>query len=73
MKKSQIVLTQYSPFLSVDTPLIAPDGSSIEIPRVCSLSAVENLNISPCATAAIQQQVLQDLEKNSRRWNRSTM
>lgn len=37
MKKSQIVLTQYSPFLSVDTPLIAADGNPIEIPRVCSL------------------------------------
>lgn len=37
MKKSQIVLTQYSPFLSVDTPLIGPDGAEIETARVCSL------------------------------------
>jgi CDGSH-type Zn-finger protein/ferredoxin len=37
VKKSQIILTKYSPFLAVDTPLIASDGSPVEIPRVCSL------------------------------------
>jgi CDGSH-type Zn-finger protein len=37
MKKSQIILTQYSPLMVVDTSILASDNSDIETPRVCSL------------------------------------
>ncbi len=37
MKKSEIVLTQYSPLLAVDTPLVGSDGEASQTPRVYSL------------------------------------
>ncbi|MGE4421380.1 MAG: CDGSH iron-sulfur domain-containing protein [Pseudodesulfovibrio sp.] len=39
MKKrpSQIVLSQYSPLMSVDTPLTDAQGAAVEVPRVYSL------------------------------------
>jgi len=37
MKKSQIIFSQYSPLMAVDTPLVGSDGQVIETPRVCSL------------------------------------
>lgn len=37
MKKSQIILTQYSPLMVVDTSVSASDNSDIATPRVCSL------------------------------------
>ena len=37
MKKSQIILSQYSPLMVVDTPLIGSDGAMMTTPRVCSL------------------------------------
>lgn len=37
MKKSQIIFSQYSPLMAVDTPLVGSDGNVIETPRVSSL------------------------------------
>ncbi|MDJ0875945.1 MAG: CDGSH iron-sulfur domain-containing protein, partial [Desulfobacterales bacterium] len=37
MKPSEVVLTQYSPLIAVDTKLIASNGESVETPRVYSL------------------------------------
>ena len=37
MKKSEVVLTQYSPLMAVDTKLIDSDGESGQTPRVYSL------------------------------------
>ncbi|MDJ0621779.1 MAG: CDGSH iron-sulfur domain-containing protein [Desulfocapsaceae bacterium] len=37
MKKSQIILSKYSPLMAVDTVLRGSDGEVIETPRVCSL------------------------------------
>ena len=37
MKKSQIILSKYSPLMAVDTPLRDSDSKEIETPRVCSL------------------------------------
>lgn len=37
MKKSQIIFSQYSPLMAVDTQLVGSDANKIEIPRVCSL------------------------------------
>ena len=37
MKKSQIILSKYSPLMAVDTPLIGSDGNEIDTPRVSSL------------------------------------
>jgi hypothetical protein len=37
MKKSEIILTKYSPLMAVDTTLVDNDGSPIETPRVYSL------------------------------------
>lgn len=37
MKKSEVVLTQYSPLMAVDTKLVVSDGESLETPRVYSL------------------------------------
>ncbi len=37
MKKSEIILTTYSPLMAVDTKLIGSDGKPTETPRVYSL------------------------------------
>lgn len=37
MKKSQIILSQYSPLMAVDTKLVGSDGKTIKTPRVNSL------------------------------------
>ena len=37
MKASEVVLTQYSPLMAVDTKLVGSDGEPVETPRVCSL------------------------------------
>ena len=37
MKKSQIIFSQYSPLMAVDTELLGNDKQTIETPRVCSL------------------------------------
>ncbi len=37
MKKSEVVLTQYSPLMAVDTELVGSDGEPAETPRVYSL------------------------------------
>jgi len=37
MKKSEIILTQYSPLMAVDTLLVDSDGKPTETPRVYSL------------------------------------
>ena len=37
MKKSEVVLTQYSPLMAVDTKLVDSQGLLVETPRVYSL------------------------------------
>jgi hypothetical protein len=37
MKKIQIIFSQYSPLMAVDTKLVGSDGKTITTPRVCSL------------------------------------
>jgi CDGSH-type Zn-finger protein len=37
MKKSQIIFSQYSPLMAVDTELVGTDQQTIDTPRVCSL------------------------------------
>ena len=37
VKKSEIVLTKYSPLMAVDTKLVDSEGSPSETPRVYSL------------------------------------
>jgi CDGSH-type Zn-finger protein/ferredoxin len=37
MKKSQIIFSQYSPLMAVDTQLVGSDQQAIDTPRVCSL------------------------------------
>jgi CDGSH-type Zn-finger protein len=37
MKKTQIILSKYSPLMAVDATLIGSDGQEVESPRVCSL------------------------------------
>ena len=37
MKKSEVILTKYSPFMAVDTKLVGSNGSTIKNPRVYSL------------------------------------
>ena len=37
MKESEVVLTQYSPLMAVDTKLIGSGGELAETPRVYSL------------------------------------
>jgi CDGSH-type Zn-finger protein len=47
MKKSQIILSKYSPLMAVDTPLRDSDGQEIETPRVCSLCRCGESNYKP--------------------------
>lgn len=47
MKKSEIILTKYSPLMSVDTKLVGSDGNSIETPRVYSLCRCGESNFKP--------------------------
>ena len=47
MKKSEIVLTQYSPLLAVDTKLVDADGQTTDTPRVYSLCRCGESNFKP--------------------------
>ena len=37
MKKSEVILTKYSPLMAVDTKLVGSDGDPTKTPRVYSL------------------------------------
>ena len=47
MKKSEIVLTKYSPLMAVDTKLVDSDGKPTETPRVYSLCRCGESNFKP--------------------------
>ena len=47
MKKSQIVLNQYSPLMAVDAPLVDAEGKTVKTPRVCSLCRCGKSNSKP--------------------------
>lgn len=47
MKKSQIILSKYSPLMAVDTPLVVSNGQEIATPRVYSLCRCGASNSKP--------------------------
>jgi CDGSH-type Zn-finger protein/ferredoxin len=47
MKESEVVLTQYSPLIAVDTKLVGSDEKSVETPRVYSLCRCGESNAKP--------------------------
>jgi CDGSH-type Zn-finger protein len=47
MKKSEVILTQYSPLMAVDTKLVGSDGNPTETPRDYSLCRCGESNFKP--------------------------
>lgn len=47
MKKSQIIFSQYSPLMAVDTKIVGTDGETIKTPRVCSLCRCGESSMKP--------------------------
>jgi CDGSH-type Zn-finger protein len=47
MKESEVVLTQYSPLIAVDTKLVGSDEKTVETPRVYSLCCCGESNAKP--------------------------
>lgn len=47
MKKSQIIFSQYSPLMAVDTELVGSDGKTIATPRICSLCRCGESDMKP--------------------------
>lgn len=52
MKKSQVILSKYSPLMAVDTPLVGSDGQTMTTPRVYSLCRCGASNAKPFCDGA---------------------
>jgi CDGSH-type Zn-finger protein len=67
MKKSEIVLTQYSPLMAVDTELAGSDGSPIETTRVYSLCRCGESKFKPlCDGSHAQAEFVGEREKGEK-------
>ena len=65
MKKSQIIFSQYSPLMAVDTKLVGSDGKTIDTPRVCSLCRCGESKYKPQCDGSHAQAAFDGKRENS--------
>lgn len=73
MKKSQVILTQYSPLLAVDSKLVGGDGKPVESPRVFSLCRCGESGYKPMCDGSHTTVGFFGERNNSAKSNQNTM